>query len=105
MRGPCIMKGAPASATELTDLRRLSQEVRRKVETAADLRRPKETDETLVERSEGKGPWLRTGDVAYVKDDAFYICDRIKELIKVRSRRCFRADLAVQRLPGSCSAT
>lgn len=65
----------PAQATTT------SQSSRRRL---TDPRRPKETDETLVEREAGKGPWLRTGDVAYVKDDAFYICDRIKELIKVR---------------------
>ena len=57
-----------------------------------------------MERSEGKGPWLRTGDVAYVKDNAFYICDRIKELIKVRRTVLATLIFAVQGLPGASSS-
>ena len=38
--------------------------------------------------------WLRTGDMAYYDEDGFfYICDRIKELIKVRGYQVAPAEL------------
>jgi acyl-CoA synthetase (AMP-forming)/AMP-acid ligase II len=41
------------------------------------LNRPEANKETIVE-----GGWLRTGDIAMVKGDHFYITDRIKELVR-----------------------
>lgn len=41
----------------------------------------KATKEVLIENG-----WLRTGDIAhYDEDEHFYITDRLKELIKVKS--------------------
>lgn len=40
------------------------------------------------------GDWMRTGDMAYYDDnDAFYITDRLKELIKVKGYQVAPAEL------------
>ena len=52
------------------------------------LNRPEATAETLVD-----GGWLRTGDIAYVKDDFFFISDRLKELIKYKGFQVPPAEL------------
>ncbi|KAJ6633242.1 4-coumarate--CoA ligase 1 [Pseudolycoriella hygida] len=53
------------------------------------LNNPEATNETIV-----KGNWLRTGDLAsYDSDGMFYIRDRLKELIKVKSFQVPPAEL------------
>ena len=53
------------------------------------LNNQKATDEMI-----GPDGWLRTGDVAYYDEDgAFYIVDRIKELIKVKGIQVAPAEL------------
>jgi 4-coumarate--CoA ligase len=55
-------------------------------------RNPKATAEIFVDDESGR--WMRTGDVAYVdKDGAFFIVDRIKELIKVKGNQVAPAEL------------
>jgi len=44
--------------------------------------RPEETAAIFYPSDDGKGPWLRTGDIATISEDGFVtIVDRIKELI------------------------
>ena len=38
----------------------------------------------------GKGPFLRTGDLGYLKDDNLFIAGRIKELIIINDRNYYR---------------
>ncbi|KAH8923117.1 acetyl-CoA synthetase-like protein [Atractiella rhizophila] len=52
------------------------------------LNRPEQTKESIVQ-----GGWLRTGDVAYVKNNCFFITDRIKELIKYKGFQVPPAEL------------
>lgn len=48
------------------------------------LKNQKATDEMI--EADGSIQWLRSGDVGYYDDDgAFYIVDRLKELIKVKA--------------------
>jgi fatty acid CoA ligase FadD28 len=55
-------------------------------------RKPHETERTfgatLVEPSAGtpEGPWLRTGDLGFICDDALFIVGRIKDLLIVYGR-------------------
>ncbi|KAK6354323.1 hypothetical protein TWF730_008730 [Orbilia blumenaviensis] len=49
---------------------------------------PAATDELLLQNG-----WVRTGDVAYFKDNKLYIIDRSKEMIKVRGWQVAPAEL------------
>jgi len=55
---------------------------------AGYLGNPKATAETLTEDG-----WLRTGDVARVRDGVFFIVDRVKELIKYKGYQVAPAEL------------
>ncbi len=49
--------------------------------------RPEETAATFAARAaDGSGPWLRSGDLAFLRDNRLYISGRIKETIIVRGR-------------------
>jgi len=53
------------------------------------LNNPDATKEVLVD-----GGWLRTGDIGYYDEDkSFYICDRLKDLIKVKGYQVAPAEL------------
>merc|ERR1712098_473872 len=52
------------------------------------LNNPEETSKTIKEG------WLHTGDIGYYDDDGnVYICDRLKELIKVKGHQVAPAEL------------
>jgi len=55
---------------------------------AGYLGNPEATAETLTEDG-----WLRTGDVARVRDGVFFIVDRVKELIKYKGYQVAPAEL------------
>lgn len=42
---------------------------------------------------DGKGPYLRTGDLGFMKDGAIYITGRLKELIIIRGRNIYPQDV------------
>lgn len=51
--------------------------------------RPELNKDIFVDSKDGKGPWFKTGDIAYFdKKGNYYITDRLKELIKY-SKFCF----------------
>jgi long-subunit acyl-CoA synthetase (AMP-forming) len=44
------------------------------------------TIETFVDGDDGKGPWVRTGDLGRLEENGMlYITDRLKEMIKVKA--------------------
>jgi amino acid adenylation domain-containing protein len=54
-------------------------------------RRPKESDETFVER--GGRRWLRTGDLGFMHDGELYIAGRRKDLIILRGQNVYPQDI------------
>jgi amino acid adenylation domain-containing protein len=57
--------------------------------------RPEETKETfhaLIEGS-GEGPFLRTGDLGFVRDGDLYVTGRLKDLIIIRGRNHYPHDI------------
>src|SRR5262249_54478066 len=57
--------------------------------------RPDETERTFraLLRDTGEGPFLRTGDLGFVEDGELYITGRIKELLVIRGRNHYPADI------------
>jgi amino acid adenylation domain-containing protein len=56
--------------------------------------RPAETAQTFAERmADGTGPFLRTGDLAFMHGAELVICGRIKELIIIRGRNIYPQDI------------
>jgi acyl-CoA synthetase (AMP-forming)/AMP-acid ligase II len=56
--------------------------------------RPKETEETFRARlASGEGPFLRTGDLGFLRDGQLYITGRIKDLIIIRGQNHYPHDL------------
>jgi hypothetical protein len=54
----------------------------------------KETTRVFDARTEtGEGPFLRTGDLGFVRDDILYMTGRIKDLIIVRGQNVYPQDL------------
>jgi acyl-CoA synthetase (AMP-forming)/AMP-acid ligase II len=54
----------------------------------------KETAEVFDARTAtGEGPFLRTGDLGFVRDDTLYVTGRIKDLIIVRGQNIYPQDL------------
>lgn len=52
------------------------------------------TRETFGARlADGRGPWLRTGDLGYLADEGIYIVGRIKDLLIVRGRNYAPSDV------------
>ena len=62
--------------------------------------KPEDTAAALVQ-DEG-GPWLRTGDLAYIVDGGIYVCGRLKELIILHGKNYHPEDLerAAELVPG-----
>lgn len=57
-------------------------------------RRPKESAETFGARlADGRGPFLRTGDLGFSMPEGFYIVGRIKDLLIVRGRNYAPSDI------------
>ena len=75
-------------------------------------RQPEKTRETMAARlADGRGPWLRTGDLGFLRDGELYVTGRIKDIIIVRGKNHYPQDIersvetshpALQ--PGSCAA-
>ena len=73
---------------------------------------PERTAESMGARqADGSGPWLRTGDLGFLKDGELYVTGRIKDVIIVRGKNHYPQDIertaelshpALQ--PGSCAA-
>lgn len=58
-------------------------------------KRPKETEETFQAflTGQGEGPFLRTGDLGFLKDSHLFITGRIKELIIIRGKNHYPQDI------------
>ncbi len=79
--------------------------------TAGYWQRPEETREIFgATLAQGDGPWLRTGDLAFLHQGELFICGRKKDLIIVRGRNLYPQDIehSVERssrvLRAGCSA-
>jgi len=59
------------------------------------LHHPAETEETFGARraDTGGGPYLRTGDLGFVRDGQLFVVDRLKDLIIIRGRNLHPHDL------------
>jgi acyl-CoA synthetase (AMP-forming)/AMP-acid ligase II len=57
-------------------------------------RRPEASDETFRARLvDGRGPWLRTGDIGSLTPEGLYVTGRIKDLLIVRGRNYAPSDV------------
>jgi amino acid adenylation domain-containing protein len=68
--------------------------------------RPEETAETFGAMLPGTGPWLRTGDLGFVRDGSLFVTGRLKDLIILRGRNHYPQDLeltAERAAPGLAS--
>lgn len=63
--------------------------------TSGYYNRPAETAETFNARLAGtnEGPFLRTGDLGFVRDGALYVTGRLKELIIIRGQNYYPHDV------------
>ena len=57
--------------------------------------RPEATDETFCAllADTGEGPFLRTGDLGFVKDGELYVAGRLKDLVIIRGRNFYPHDI------------
>ena len=56
--------------------------------------RPDATAESFgAHLPDGRGPFLRTGDLGFLHDDELYVTGRLKELIIIRGRNVYPHDL------------
>ena len=55
--------------------------------------RPDETERTFRARLSDEGPFLRTGDLGFLREDQLYVTGRIKDLIIVRGRNHYPHDV------------
>ncbi|HYO51820.1 condensation domain-containing protein, partial [Archangium sp.] len=56
--------------------------------------RPEETERTFrATLADGQGPYLRTGDLAFMHDAELYITGRLKDLIIIRGRNLYPQDI------------
>jgi len=56
-------------------------------------RRPEDSAEIFAARLDGRGPYLRTGDLGFLRDGQLFISGRAKDMIIVRGRNYFPQDL------------
>ncbi|MGF2944897.1 AMP-binding protein [Mycobacterium sp. Lab-001] len=92
LQGPTLRIVDPATGTECPDETTGEIWVHGGNVSTGYWRKPDETERTfgavLVEPSAGtpEGPWLRTGDLGFVSDDALFIVGRIKDLLIIYGR-------------------
>jgi len=57
--------------------------------------RPEETKQTYQAylADTGEGPFLRTGDLGFIADDALFVTGRLKDLIIIRGQNCYPHDI------------
>jgi acyl-CoA synthetase (AMP-forming)/AMP-acid ligase II len=56
--------------------------------------RPEESEATFgAHLEDGRGPYLRTGDLGFFRDGELYVTGRLKEVIIVRGRKHFPSDI------------
>ena len=55
--------------------------------------RPEATHETFGARLGDGGPWLRTGDLGFIRDGELYLTGRLKEVLIIRGRKHFPTDI------------
>ncbi|MEP7339011.1 MAG: amino acid adenylation domain-containing protein [Acidobacteriota bacterium] len=56
-------------------------------------RRPEETGHVFRAHLAGRGPFLRTGDLGFLRDSELFITGRLKELIIIRGRNYYPQDI------------
>lgn len=57
-------------------------------------RRPQDSAATFQARTaDGRGPWLRTGDLGFVRDGELYITGRLKEVLVIQGRNHYPQDI------------
>jgi acyl-CoA synthetase (AMP-forming)/AMP-acid ligase II len=62
--------------------------------TAGYWGKPDLTAETFEARTaDGEGPFMRTGDLGFVKDGELFVSGRLKDLIIIRGRNYYPADI------------
>jgi natural product biosynthesis luciferase-like monooxygenase protein len=58
------------------------------------FRRPIETEQTFrAHCRDGRGPYLRTGDLGFLRDAALYVTGRVKEMLLIRGENVYPYDL------------
>ncbi|MBT4836098.1 MAG: AMP-binding protein, partial [Methylococcales bacterium] len=55
--------------------------------------RPEATIESLQAKLDGKGDYLRTGDLGFIIDDDLYVSGRIKDLVIIRGQNFYPQDI------------
>lgn len=101
-----VSSGSPAAGTEIVvvdpeTLKRCSPDavgeawVAGPCVTQGYWRRPEETQETFGARlsDTGEGPFLRTGDLAFMRDNVIFMAGRLKDLIIIRGSNRYPQDI------------
>jgi acyl-CoA synthetase (AMP-forming)/AMP-acid ligase II/acyl carrier protein len=81
--------GKPCAASEVGEIFIQGRSV-----AAGYLNRPEETAEIFAARVEGhEGPFLRTGDLGFLREGELYVTGRLKDVIIIRGRNHYPQDI------------